>query len=346
MAVKMTKKNADAVAEFEKNIFPLLNYQKIDDAFTYLKNTAFTPKQIETISELIENKFYPISSIYNKPNFDSVQPFADSIPYFLSVRYAKDLPETENKEEYLEVFTQKLLNVTKNNFLSYLSYSLTSNIDQEFTKDFHKEIIQEINKLDTEIIAAIKLNMQHLLGSLDSISAPNIPQIKSMLDNNLLEINSFYNDKNLSFLAKDIETLQFLKDNGADFSLSNTRKETCTFYNKNIECLEFLNSEGVNLNHLNIHDKNVAFYIIKNHSVKIDSIIKLGVNIHQFDTNNSNLLNYTTSVQQAKDLLKNNLTIKNNNFYNEQIRNLIKADQEKKVLQNEINNTKKINLSF
>lgn len=341
MATKMTKKNVDFITNFENNIIPMLNYQQIDDVMQYLKETDFTPKQMESISELLENKFSPIADIYkDKPTFNPTAKFAFMVPYFLNVKTAikKDLKEPEKIQERIEQIRQNMLNISKRDFISYLTYSFIVNMENQLFTNYESDIIQDLEKLFPDAKSEIKSSFKHCLESLHSINSNNINQLAWLLDNKIISVNKLYADKTLSFLASDKETLKFLKSRGADFSVENGIHEICTFYNKNIDSLKFLITEGCDVNHLNIYDKNFAFYMIKDTSIQIEDLVLLGTNIYQFDNQDLNILNYTTSLEQAKELLNYNVNIKNNFFYGEEVRDLVKSHQEKNLLSNEINN--------
>lgn len=341
MATKMTKKNVDFITHFENDIIPMLNYQQIDKVMEYLKETDFTPKQIESIGELLENKFSPISEIYkDKPTFNPTAKFAFMVPYFLNVKTAikKDFKEPEKIQERIEQIRQNMLNISKRDFISYLTYSFIANMENKLFKNYERDIINELEKLLPTYKSEIKSSFKHCLESVNSVNANNINQLAWLLDNKVISVNTLYGDKTLSFLASDRETLKFLKSRDADFSVKNSKHDICTFYNKNIDSLKFLITEGCDVNHLNIYDKNFAFYMIKNTSTQIEDLVLLGTNIYQFDNQEFNILNYTTSLEQAKELLNYNVNIKHGFFYSEEIRDLVKSHQEKNVLCNEINN--------
>lgn len=341
MATKMTKKNIDFITHFEEHIIPMLNYQEIDKVMEYLKETDFTPKQIESIGELLENKFSPISDIYkDKPTFNPTDKFAFMVPYFLNVKSAinKDLKDPEAKQERIEEIRQHMLKIVKKDFISYLTYSFIVNMENKLFKNYANDIINELGKLLPNYKSEIKSSFKHCLGSVKNVNSNNINQLAWLLDNKVISINTLYGDKTLSFLASDRETLKFLKSRGADFSIKNSTHDICTFYNKNIDSLKFLITEGCDVNHLNVYDKNFAFYMIKDTSIQIEDLVLLGTNIYQLDNQELNILNYTTSLEQAKELLNYNVNIKHSFFYKEEIRNLVQSHQEKNVLSNEINN--------
>ena len=341
MATKMTKKNVDFITHFEEHIIPMLNYQEIDKVMEYLKETDFTPKQIESIGELLENKFSPISEIYkDKPTFNPTAKFAFMVPYFLNVKTAikKDFKEPEKIQERIEQICQNMLNISKRDFISYLTYSFIVNMENKLFNNYENDIINELGKLFPNYKSEIKSSFKHCMESVNSVNSNNINQLAWLLDNKVISVNTLYGDKTLSFLATDRETLKFLKSRGADFSVKNSKHEICTFYNKNIDSLKFLITEGCDVNHLNIYDKNFAFYMIKDTSIQIEDLVLLGTNIYQFDNQELNILNYTTSLEQAKELLNYKVNIKNNFFYSEEIRDLVKSHQEKNVLSKEINN--------
>lgn len=349
MTTKMTKKNSDFITNFEKNIIPMLNYQQIDEVMQYLKETDFTPKQMEIINELLENKFSPLSDIYkDKPTFNPTEKFAFMVPYFLNIKNAinKESKEAETKEKRIEEIRQNMLNVSKKDFVSYLTYSFIVNMENKLFTNYETDIIKELEEIMPMTKSEIKSFFKHRLGSLNSLNSNNINQLSWLLDNKMVSVNTLYDDKTLSFLASDKETLKFLKSKGADFSLQNRMHEICTFYNKDIESLKFLIEEGCNINHLNTHDKNFAFYMIKNTSIQIKDLASLGLNIHQFDNQELNILNYTTSLEQAKELLNYNVKIKHTSFYSEEVRDLVKSHQEKLILQNEISYKKNNNLNM
>lgn len=341
MATTMTKRNVDFITHFEKNIIPMLNYQQIDKVMQYLKETDFTPKQIESISELLENKFSPISDIYkDKPIFNPTAKFAFMVPYFLNVKTAikKDFKESEKMQERIDKILQNMLNVSKRDYISYLTYSFIVNMENKLFTNYESDIINELGKLLPDYKSEIKSSFKHCLESVKSVNSNNINQLAWLLDNKIIYVNTLYGDKTLSFLASDRETLKFLKSRGADFLVENSKHDICTFYNKNIDSLKFLITEGCDVNHLNIYDKNFAFYMIKDTSIQIEDLVLLGTNIYQFDNQELNILNYTTSLKQAKELLNYNVNIKYGFFYSEEIRDLVKSHQEKNVLSNEINN--------
>lgn len=341
MAKKMTKKNVDFITHFEEHIIPMLNYQQIDKVMEYLKETDFTPKQIESIGELLENKFSPISEIYkDKPVFNPIAKFSFMVPYFLNVKSAinKDLKDPEAKQERIEEIRQHMLKIAKKDFISYLTYSFIVNMENKLFTNYETDIIKELEQLFPNAKSEIKSSFKHCLESVNSVNSNNINQLAWLLDNKVISVNTLYGDKTLSFLASDRETLKFLKSRGADFLVKNSKHEICTFYNKNIDSLKFLITEGCDVNHLNIYDKNFAFYMIKDTSIQIEDLVLLGTNIYQFDNQELNILNYTTSLEQAKELLNYNVNIKNNFFYGEEVRNLVKSHQEKNILSNEINN--------
>ena len=341
MATKMTKKNIDFITHFEEHIIPMLNYQEIDKVMEYLKETDFTPKQIESIGELLENKFSPISDIYkDKPTFNPTDKFAFMVPYFLNVKSAinKDLKDPEAKQERIEEIRQHMLKIVKKDFISYLTYSFIDNMENKLFKNYENDIINELGKLLPNYKSEIESSFKHCLGSVKNVNSNNINQLAWLLDNKVISVNTLYGDKTLSFLASDRETLKFLKSRGADFSIKNSTHDICTFYNKNIDSLKFLITEGCDVNHLNVYDKNFAFYMIKDTSIQIEDLVLLGTNIYQLDNQELNILNYTTSLEQAKELLNYNVNIKHAFFYSEAIRDLVKSHQEKNILYNEINN--------
>lgn len=349
MTTKMTKKNSDFITNFEKNIIPMLNYKQINEVMQYLKETDFTPKQMEIINELLENKFSPISDIYkDKPTFNPIAKFAFMVPYFLNVKNTinKELKEEEIKQKRIEEILHNMLNVSKRDFVSYLTYSFIVNMESKLFTNYETEIIKELEEIMPMVKSEIKTSLKHRLGSLNSLSSNNINQLCWLLDNKMVSVNTLYGDKTLSFLASDRETLEFLKSKGADFSLQNDIREICTFYNKDIDSLKFLTAEGCDINHLNIYDKNFAFYMIKNTSIQIKDLNALGVNIHQFDNQELNILNYTTSLEQAKELLNYNVKIKHGSFFSEEVRDLVKSHQEKLILQNEVSYKKSNNLNM
>lgn len=335
MTTRMTKKNTEAITYFENTILPMINYAGISEVIDYLRDTHFTPKQVEKINDIIESVFSPLSDIRdNKPVFNPDSQFSLIIPYFLE--YKASLKKSSDNEGDIDEFCTNVLRTSKNNYVSYLTSSFILNIENRFNKNYEENIIAELNKLATDEKSLIEMYFQRTIESLNTINSSNINQIKWLLDKQIIMVNDFYGDKTLAFMANDIATLSFLKEYNADFSLTNSKYETCAFYNKDIEALQFLVSEGCDINHINKYGKHVGFYLMKDKNFSIKNIFEIGIDLHHKDYERCSMLNYTSSLLQANELLERGVNSESGVFYSQDVAEVVKSYREKQVLQNQI----------
>lgn len=335
MTTKMTKKNAEAIAYFENTVLPMINYQEINKVIDYLKDTDFTPKQIEKIHDIIEDVFSPLSDIKNnKSVFNPDSQFAFIVPYILEFKVSVKNSPTNIAD--IEELCKNILSASKKNYVSYLTTSFILNMENRFNQNYEKNIIAELDKLAPEEKYLIKTHFQRTVESLNTINSSNINQLKWLLDRQFITVNDFYGDQTLAFMATDIPVLSLLKERHADFSLTNSKNETCVFYNKNTEALKFLISEGCDINHINQYGKHAGFYLIKDKNFSIKDIFDIGVNLHHKDNEGCSMLNYTISLQQANELLERGVFTEQTIFYSKDVAHAVKTYKEKEVLQNEV----------
>lgn len=335
MTTKMTKKNAEAIAYFENTVLPMINYQEINKVIDYLKDTDFTPKQIEKIHDIIEEVFSPLSDIKNnKPVFNPDSQFAFIVPYILEFKVSVKNSPTNIAD--IEGLCKNILSAAKKNYVSYLTTSFILNMENRFDQNYETNIVTELDRLSLEEKPLIKTHFQRIAETLNMLTSSNINQIKWLLDRQFLSVNDFYGDKTLAFMAIDIPVLSLLKERHADFSITNSKNETCIFYNKNTEALKFLISEGCDINHINQYGKHAGFYLIKDNNFCIKEIFDMGIDIHHRDNEGCSMLNYTTSLQQANELLKRGVITEQTIFYSRDVANAVKTYKEKKALQDDI----------
>lgn len=335
----MTSKKSNKIEYIKQNIMPMMNYQQIDQFIHYFFNNDFTQKEMKQIDTLVKEKHFSNLQYYKEKKIFNTESQFIFIPKYIF--YAKEVRNNHAKSTKIETIEKSTIKKVKKDFLFYLSSSFILNIGNISLNDPENEIIKEITNLDKKSKIAIKSFFLDSIGcSVNRITSNHLKSLSWLLDNKIISVNDFCHNKTLSFLAADLETLKFLKEYGANFSLTNISNEICTFYNKDKACLQFLISEGCDINHLDNYNKNIAFNALRENYIDIKNLVQLGLNIHQIDNHHYSLLNYSTSIEQANYLLQNNVNANANDsfFLNKEVYELVKTYQEKELLKNKINN--------